>query len=111
MIPEQSIKEWQSIWTQLLDMAYHRKNIVTFFGTTFDFSESWRRDPNFDKLTFDYTWEKYSRVKDENGEFIEPKIVPELTKLCVPVELFHCLGSEIFIKKCFPNAELIYWEP
>lgn len=115
MVPQEVIDEWQTIWTQLLDMAYYRKNIITEiytqknFPTCIQFYRWSKTDPDFDKLTFNFMWKQYSDQRF-NDSFLEPQPVPELERLVVPAILYECLGVHSFMKQCFPNCEVVFWE-
>ena len=96
-------------------MAYHRKDIVTEIYTHKNFPQCiqfyrWSKtDPGFDKLTFNYMWHSYSNERS-NDQFLDPKVVPELERLVVPAILYSSLGVDPFIKECFPNCKVVFWE-
>jgi hypothetical protein len=114
MIPQETIQKWQGIWKEFLDMAYYRKNIKSeIFIQSHDFWDlyTWCRDePDFDKLTLDYMWERYSFYRDSNNKRIEPVSVPELQHMYIPNLLFETIGIHTFMKTCFPNCEVTFWE-
>ena len=91
------INTWQSNWKRLLDMAYYRKDI----SESLVFDDLWVYDKDFELITFEYTWSTYSG---------EPQVVPELKRLRAPAALFDSLGTRTFMKMCFPNCELIFYE-
>ena len=97
MITKEDIDYWQSAWSRILDMAYHRKDVVDSLSIDRKYDPLW---DNFEKVTFEYMWKKYS------GDVL---VVPELKNLHVPYFLFSCLGSSVFLKTCFPDCEVTYW--
>ena len=110
MIPKETIEDWQLFWEQLLDMAYKRKDICTYYEYSSEYDPDWVNTTDFEKITFEYSWRKYSSQKDEYGRYIEPLEVPELKELVVHSKLFRCLGSGPFMKVCFPNCVITFVE-
>lgn len=116
MVTESAIYKWQNTWKQLLDMAYHGKNITSSIFIQDSESEMldlyvWsKNDPNFEKLTFEYMWKIYSQKRYDSGKYIEPKEVPELTHIYVSGTLFRGVGVSSFMKMCFPNCVISFWE-
>lgn len=111
MISEQDVKNWQTVWSSLLNMTYLEKDIVSSMDITLPFDKSWQNASNFQEVTFEYMWQKYSMARDDNGNYLEPKPVPELKNLTVPLFLFKCFGSSVFLQNCFPNCTLRSSEP
>lgn len=109
MIPQEDIDHWQGVWKKLLDIAYYGKQPDGWLSHP-PINPEWKHDPDFDKLTFDYMWSQYSERRDENHEYIEPRVDTTLTRLTVPYDLFYCLGVSSFMRKCFPNCNIVYWE-
>ncbi len=115
MIPQEVIDEWKTVWTQLLDMAYYRKNITSEIRTQKNFPQClqfyrWSKtEPDFEKLTLKHTWQEYNREL-KGGGFVEPEVIPQFERLVVPAVLFDCLGVNSFMKQCFPNCKIVFWE-
>lgn len=107
MVTEKATQMWQAVWTSLCDMAYHQKNIkeeIFIVPENYYDLYMWSKyDPNFDKLTLDYTWSKYNSVG-------EPSAVEKLRHIYVPRILFESLGVSTFFKVCFPNCQVSFWE-
>ena len=108
-------KKWQLIWKHLCDMAYYRKNIssqllipIHDYGSLEKMKNS--NSEKFYKMTLDYTWNKISKRRDPEGNFIEPQVVPELTYMYVPRFLFEELGIYMWFKFSFPNCVIHFWE-
>ena len=114
-INSEAIERWQSIWNTICNMAYHRKGIVKHITTdSCEYNSILRYHSlkylNFDEITLDHTWKKYSSTKNENGDFLEPLLVPELEEIYVPRILFTCPGVFHWFKHSFPNCAISYWE-
>lgn len=111
MIDQQSVSEWQTMWTSLLNMTYYGRDIVSSIDTTnISVYRSWVNEENFEEVTFEHMWKEFSKLKDTDGKCVEPQVVHELKKLHVPLFLFQCLGCFVFMKHCFPDCEVTYWE-
>ena len=115
MVSEGAIERWQGFWRRLLGMAYERSNITDqlFAESCGEDSQNlniWKLHYKAEFLTFEYMWKKYSQRRDENGNYIQPLVVPELKFLYVPFHLFQCVGVDSFMKHCFPNCTVSYWE-
>ncbi len=114
MIPTDVIAKWKSTWCQLLDMAYHGKNVSAYlFVNNFNYHDLYvwsKNEPEFEKLTFDYYWKQYSQLRGSNGAYLEPNIVPELKEMYIPRILFNTIGINTFIKICIPTCSITYWE-
>ena len=112
----ETIQRWQSFWRQLLSMAYERSNIVESLiakCTAGDYNTLyvWEQyDSKGHLLKFEHMWKTYSQRRDENGHYVQPLVVPELKTLYVPSLLFNCVGVDSFMKTCFPNCVITYWE-
>lgn len=104
MIPQRDIENWQIMWSIILNMTYHGTDIIPSLEITLPCDKLWKNDPDFEKVTFEYMWKKYSQLKDENGNYLEPKPVPQVKNLYIPFFLFECLGSSVFLATCFPNC-------
>lgn len=109
-----NIEQWQNTWRHLLDMTYHGTRIVEQLVVEYEnYNELFdmrNYDPTFERVTFDYMWKEYSKLKDANGRYLEPRVVSELKNLHVPRILFDSLGVGPFIETCFPNCVVTYWE-
>ena len=114
MIPQETIQKWQNVWKKLLDMAYFRKQITSELSIQnnelHDLYTWARNEPEFDRLTFDYMWERYSFYRDSENRLLEPLQVPELQRMYIPNVLFECIGNKTFMATSFPNCELSFWE-
>jgi hypothetical protein len=104
------IEKWQSVWKQVCDMAYERKNIVEELVVTPESQNEmlfYARNncSNAEEITLDYTWKQYSSFAHPEG----PLVVPELKRIYVPCSLFECLGVYSWFKHSFPNCEIQYW--
>ena len=108
MIPEDHVKGWQLVWTMILNMTYHGTDILPSFNVDLPFDKEWKNESNFEEVTFEYMWKRYSKLKDKNGNILEPKPVNELKNLAIPRFLFDCLGSSVFMTYCFPNCKVTY---
>ena len=65
--------------------------------------------PN-EKATLDYHWQRYSSLKDPNGDYIEALVVPELKRIVVPLHLFYTQGVLAWFKHSFPNCDINYYD-
>lgn len=114
-ITNQDIEKWQKIWQQLCDMAYFRKNIVNELAvipTNGEYESLIQNHikTNYTQITLDFTWKKVSELKDINGEFLEPQVVPELQEIYIPRLLFKSPGVYSWFKHSFPNCVIFFWE-
>lgn len=112
-VPQDIIEEWQAIWQQICDMTYHGKNIVDHVYTTpndIGDVEKYKNASNFELITLDHVWSLVSRCKDENGRFLQPRVVPELQEIYVPGILFETMGVYQWFKHSFPNCSILFWE-
>jgi len=99
-----SAKYYQDIWEQLCDMAYLNERVteeVVILPLNPMFFRNARSFPY--EITFDYTWDIYSKKYPDSG------IVPELKKLHVPLELIDSLGVQTWLKHTFPNCLVTFW--
>lgn len=106
---EDVISEWKAVWSKLCDMAYKRQGIqeeVCVIPTSSNEVHFYERNTchNYDELTLDYTWEKYSK------EYRDVYTVPELKRIYVPRSLFECLGVYKWFEVSFPNCKIEFWE-
>jgi hypothetical protein len=114
-IPRQTLEKWQTIWQQVCEMAYYKKNIVQQLQIPIDDYDSLITYKNihrdqFDELMLDFTWKRFSQNRDANGNFIEAMVVPELTFIYVPRILFETIGVYSWFKFSFPNCVICFWE-
>lgn len=114
-IPQQTLEKWQTIWQQVCEMAYYKKNVVEQLQISVDDYDSLIRYKNnhrdqFDELMLDFTWKQFSQNRDTNGNFIEALVVPELTFIYVPRILFETIGVYSWFKFSFPNCVIYFWE-
>ena len=114
-VPKGKVKQWQSMWQHICDMAYYRKNITdTLYVSENDYTSllKYRMSncKNFHKLTLDYEWQKISNLRDDNGDFLEPLVVPELKQIYVPRILFESVGVYPWFKHSFPNCTIMFLE-
>ncbi len=109
MIPPVAVSRWQEEWSRILDLAYYKKGLPVY-GIRIDLplDKRWKNEPNYEEITFEYMWKKYSQLKDENGIYLQPQYVPELKNLYIPYSLFNCLGSSTFLGTCFPNCTITW---
>lgn len=116
MVTQDAIQKWQNVWKHILDMTYFQKNIKPFIfieDTKHELEDLYRwsrNDPEFEKLTFEYMWKMYSVQKDNKNNHIDSHLVPELMHVYVPGTVFQTLGLQPFMKTCFPNCAISYWE-
>jgi hypothetical protein len=105
---EEKVAQWQTIWSQICDMAYLRENITDKI-IVYPESELAKahynnnRCQNADELTLDYTWEIYSR------KYPVVHVVPEFKELYIPAALFESLGITQWFKHSFPNCVVTFW--
>ena len=102
------IDKWHAVWYHLLDMAYKRERLVESLvvvpvGENERAFYSKNNCPNFEELTFDYSWKHYKT------DMKDPLEVPELKRLHVPYSLFMALGVTLFMEEVFPNCDVTYW--
>jgi hypothetical protein len=114
-VPQDVIDMWPSVWQQICDMAYYRKNITTHIihineRTHPEFLAYENNSKNFDQLTLDYTWKQASSVRNTDGTPIEAQVVPELREIYVPRVLFDTLGVFSWFNHSFPNCSILFWE-
>jgi hypothetical protein len=113
-VPQDVIDTWQSVWRQVCDMAYYRKNVTTHIHINErnypELLEYMKNAKNFDQITLDYTWAQTSSVKNADGTHIEVCVVPELLDICVPRILFETLGVYSWFKHSFPKCVILFWE-
>jgi hypothetical protein len=114
-IPRQTIEKWQGIWNHVCQMSFYRKKIVEQLQISIDDYDALLRYKNihsleFEKLTLDYTWKQFSQIRESNGDFIDIKVVPELTFIYVPRILFETLGVYAWFKSSFPYCVICFWE-
>lgn len=105
---DETVRHWQSIWSQVCDMSYLRENIVEkiYVNPKNSMESAYysnNRCSNADEITLDYTWEIYSK------KYPEVQIVPELKELYVPRALYESLGVEQWFKHSFPNCVVKFW--
>lgn len=102
---------WQSLWTQICNMAYYRTDITDKIQTRLDenlFNEFKKID--YSEYTFDYIWSNVSKNRDSDGFYVDAQVVPELKEIYVPRVLFECTGLYVFFRHSFPNCIISYWE-
>ena len=110
-LTNEQIKKWQAVWHRVCGLAFFRKNIVTkIIVDDTDDIKHYRSCRNFEEVTLDYTWKFYSSLRDENGNYIDTLIVPELEQIYVPHALFEALGVHSWFKHSFPNCVISFWE-
>ena len=110
-LTNEQIKKWQTVWQRVCNLAFFRKDIVTRIIVDYtDDIKKYMSCRNFEEITLDYTWKIYSSIKDENGNYIEALVVPELEQLCVPHAIFEALGVYAWFKHSFPNCVISFWE-
>jgi hypothetical protein len=114
-IKREVVDRWQMVWNNICNMAYYRKGIVKNITTDpLEYNNILRyhslKSSNFDEITLDHTWKKYSSMKNNDGEFLEALVVPELEEIYVPRLLFDSLGINEWFKTSFPNCLVSYWE-
>jgi hypothetical protein len=112
-VPQDVINKWQAVWQQICDMAYHNKNIV---GHVYASSkvlgdiDQYKNASNFELITLDHSWTVVSQCKDENGKFLQARVVPELQEIYVPRKLFEAMGVYTWFQYSFPNCVILFWE-
>jgi hypothetical protein len=110
-LTNEQIKKWQIIWHRVCALSFFRKDIVSqIIIDNQEDIKKYRSSRNFEEITLDYTWKFYSSLKDQNGNYIEPLVVPELEKIYVPHALFEALGVYAWFKYSFPNCVISFWE-
>jgi len=119
-VPQDVVKKWQSFWEKICDIAYFRKDVVSelsfimdVLGSRAEYNDicTWSLTaPNFEEITLHHSWEKVSKLKDENDNYVEPAVVPELREIYVPNVLFQTSGVFEWFKHSFPNCEIFFWE-
>jgi hypothetical protein len=114
-IKREVVERWQMVWNNICNMAYYRKGIVTYVTTdSIEYNNILRyhslKSSNFDEITLDHTWKKYSSIKNNNGDFLEPLVVPEVQEIYIPRVLFDTLGIHEWFKHSFPNCSISFWE-
>jgi hypothetical protein len=90
-------------------MAHERKNVVEELAVLPESENeaafySRNSCPNFEELTFDYSWKHYAPNRKD------PLEVPELKRLYVPRCLFMTVGVSTFMEIVFPNCKVEFWE-
>lgn len=113
-VPRDEVQNWQVIWQKICDMAYYRNNIVkevvtgwTEHGNIVDFKHE---ASNFEEITLEHTWKNFSQLKDDNGNFLEALVVPELQEIFIPRILFEAPGVYTWFQHSFPNCLILFWE-
>jgi hypothetical protein len=113
-ISQEEVLKWQLIWNRLCNMAYYRTDIANEVvtgraehGDIFDYQYE---ASNFQEITLDHTWKKFSSLKDENGNFLEALVVPEVQEIYVPRILFEGPGVYTWFLHSFPNCLILFWE-
>ena len=113
-VPQDVITKWQTVWQQLCDMAYYRKNISPMISVDrdnyYDLLRYRVSAENFDQITLYYMWKQTSSVQKLDGTPIEPLVVPELLEIYVPRVLFETLGVYQWFKHSFPMCSILFWE-
>jgi hypothetical protein len=102
------VDKWKTVWRQLCDMAYYRKNIVeklivlpkSAHDATIYKKAGFKNEKD---ICFDTVWKEYSHV----GSI---QVVPELKELYVPFDLLICPGIWAFMDTCFPNCKIQVWD-
>jgi hypothetical protein len=93
---------WRSVWNQICDMAYYKKNIVSQILVEVD-------ELSMDDPTLDSVWAEYSKTKIDDA-YIGIHVIPELQKIFVPRELFEAPGVYTWFSHCFPNCVVTFWD-
>lgn len=109
-VPKLTIEKWQTLWQQIYDMSYYRKNVVEEIITDVSEYDDLYKYQNFNEITLEYIWKFNSSFKNVDGEYLHPLIVPELKKIYVPRFLFETLGVFEWFKYSFPKCKILFWE-
>lgn len=92
-------------------MAYFRNRMEThIIVNPSDSIQHYMHCTNFNDIRLESVWKRYSEMKDKNGDFIQPQVVPELEELCIPYKLFYSMGVYQWFRYSFPNCKLVFWE-
>jgi hypothetical protein len=104
----EKVSQWQTVWSQICDMAYLRENITDKIivhpeSELASAHYSNNSCPNADEITLDYTWEIYSK------KYKDVHVVPEFKELFIPKALFDTLGVNQWFRHSFPNCTVQFW--
>ena len=115
---------WKITWERICGMAYENRDIcqeiITLPGVMFVNGDvitrsneeehaiyySQRIPDNHEQIIFDATWRVFSK---KYGAPYELFVVPQLTRLHIPRDLFDSLGVSQFFRHCFPNCRITFW--
>jgi hypothetical protein len=116
-IPAEIVQKWQSVWKKICNMAYGDSSNISFVCVPLDEHEyreilkyKTEKYVNYDQIMLDHMWQKISSVKDENGNFPEAKVFPDLKEIYVPRVLFETMGVFQWFQHSFPNCTIMFWE-
>lgn len=114
-VPSKTVQKWQAVWHQICNMAYiNSENTKTLSIPVEGYKElleyKMKNYVNYEEILLDHTWQKFSLIKDENGDFLEAKVCPDLTEIYVPRILFETMGVFQWFQHSFPNCKILFWE-
>ena len=108
---EQTMREWQTVWKTVCEMAYnptthHYPIIHTFSHYSNEIEELHKykinsgRIKNHKLLCFEHVWKEYKKKT--------PTINTQLKELYIP-RLLVSPDALVFIQQTFPNCTIIFW--